>query len=156
MPGGSSRAWSAAVLAFSAKLRPLAQAMLAAAAQTAAAGTLMLMMCADQRIVTAGAAPSTPVAVRQAMRNGPAVAPVGRVRPHMPLWPAALVAAGDIVPPVLAPDMAPLPHRRDAAMARAFLQADAKAQIDTQAAAEATRTALSVTGASVPAPAGER
>lgn len=128
--------------------------MLAAAALTVAAGTLM--MCADRRIGTAGAAPSTPVAVRKAMRNGPAVAPVGRVRPQMPPWPAALVAAGDIVPPVLAPDMAPLPHRRDAALARAFLQEDAKAQIEAQTAAEATRTALSVTGASVPAPTSER
>jgi hypothetical protein len=35
----------------------------------------------------------------------------------MPPWPHAVIAAGDIVPPVLASDMAPLPLREDAALA---------------------------------------
>lgn len=34
-----------------------------------------------------------------------------------PSWPQAVIAAGDIVPPVLASDMAPLPLREDAALA---------------------------------------
>lgn len=34
-----------------------------------------------------------------------------------PSWPQAVIAAGDMVPPVLASDMAPLPLREDAALA---------------------------------------
>lgn len=40
----------------------------------------------------------------------------------MPPWPQAVIAAGDIVPPVLAPDMAPLPLREDAAFASIVLK----------------------------------
>lgn len=134
----------------STKPRQMARATLAVAAFAAVAGTLM--MCADRRIGVAGAAPSTPPAVRQTMRNGPVVAPVARVRPHMPPWPVALVAAGDIVPPVLAPDMAPLPARRDATLARAFQQAEAMSQ--AQAVANAPLSGFSAPDISASAIAG--
>lgn len=131
----------------SAKPRQLVRATLAVAAFAAVAGTLM--MCADRRIGVAGGAPTTPAAVRQAMWNGPVVAPVDRVRPHTPPWPAALVAAGDIVPRVLAPDMAPLPARRNATLARAFQQAEIMSQ--ARAAADVPFAALGATDISTSA-----
>lgn len=135
------------------KSHQIGRAVLAAAAFLAAIGTIS--MCADGRIAIAGAETSTAAAVRQAMRSGPVVAPVGRMRPKLPPWPTALVAAGDIVPPVLAPEMAPLPVRRDAAAARAFLLTETSALAEAQAA-DATRTALTASKVAAPARASEQ
>lgn len=71
-----------------------------------------------------------------ALRSGPSVPPVRRVKPVTPPWPEALVTAGDIVPPEFAPDAAPLPVRRDGELARAFLLRAASVQEPE------TRTAL--------------
>ncbi|MFN3867643.1 MAG: hypothetical protein ACK4MF_01100 [Hyphomicrobiaceae bacterium] len=57
------------------------------------------------------------------------VAPVRRVMPVTPPLPAAILAAGDVEEPSRAPASAPLPERRDAALADAYRQADTGAAV---------------------------
>ena len=92
---------------------------LALGAAVAALSAMALAAPSDRRLGLHNAGLSEPHNLRAALRSGPIVAPVKRRQPVMPPWPHALVAAGDIVPPALAPDMAPLPARKDAALASA-------------------------------------
>jgi len=71
----------------------------------------------------------------------------------MPPWPHPVIAAGYIVPPVLAPDMAPLPLREDAALA-AIVRKTALQRVtpETTLAAQANpRTARADAGLRAPA-----
>jgi hypothetical protein len=89
--------------------------------------TLLLgLIPADRRVASLGIL-AAPNVVQGALHSGPTVAPMRRTQPVMPPWPAALVAAGDIVPPMLAPDGAPLPERKNAELAVQHLRAAAKA-----------------------------
>lgn len=92
---------------------------------------------ADRRFPTYHGSGSRALHERQVIHAGPMVMPVLRRMPETPPWTAALVAAGDIVPPLLAPDAAPLPDRKSAALAEAHRTAMA-AQVDDAA----TQTAL--------------
>lgn len=100
-------------------------------------------LAADRRFTPAGGPAGDADLVRQAIWSGPIVGPVRRAMPVTPPWSAALVAAGDIVPPVLAPDIAPLPVRKNAALARAHRHAAAvPSSGDGQAGRLEARTAL--------------
>lgn len=84
------------------------------------AGTsLMAGLSADRRIASVEATELAGGTLGQRIRSGPLVTPVRRQMPVTPPWPEALVAAGDVVPPVLAPVAAPLPERKDLGLAEA-------------------------------------
>lgn len=71
----------------------------------------------------AGAAPAGTSAI-PGIQRGPMVAPVRRRMPETPPFPEAILLAGDVVEPSRAPDDAPDPSRRDAALAAIHLAAD--------------------------------
>lgn len=58
------------------------------------------------------------------IQRGPVVAPVRRRMPETPPFPEEILLAGDVVEPSRAPDDAPAPSRRDAALAAIHLAAD--------------------------------
>lgn len=64
----------------------------------------------------------------QVSQRGPVVAPVRRRMPETPPFPEAILLAGDVVEPSRAPDDAPDPSRRDAALAAIHLAADQAAR----------------------------
>jgi len=64
----------------------------------------------------------------QVGQRGPMVAPVRRRMPETPPFPEAILLAGDVVEPSRAPDDAPDPSRRDAALAAIHLAADQAAK----------------------------
>lgn len=76
------------------------------------------------------------------------VAPVRRVMPKTPPLPEAILLAGDVEEPSRAPDQAPMPGRRDAALAQAHLAGEAA----TAVAAETVVVPVPVAAAR-PAPA---
>ncbi len=113
------------------------------------AAALLAAVSADRRLVIEML--SLPAATREASgialqsRRGPMVAPVRRVMPLLPPLPDELLAAGDVEEPSRAPADAPVPERKDIALAEAARAADAAA-----AAASVTVTASDDTRAGGP------
>lgn len=92
--------------------------------------TLTLLAVAVFTLIDLPLAPSVDgraVTGEPAVRSRALVAPVRRVMPKTPPLPEAILAAGDVEEPSRAPDVAPVPVRRDAALARAALAADTAA-----------------------------
>ena len=98
------------------------------------------VVVADHRFSGHGLWGTSAVDVREALHAGPIVAPVRRTLPVTPPWSMALIAAGDIVPPQLAPDTAPLPVRKNASLALLHGRTAEHASDD-----DAARTALAAT-----------
>lgn len=90
------------------------------------ATSIMAGLTADRRIASMDATGIAGGTLRQRIRSGPMVAPVPRAMPVTPPWPEALVAAGDVVSPVVAPAAAPLPARKDLGLAEAAQRAGAE------------------------------
>lgn len=98
------------------------------------AGSAMVLTCgltADRRIAPGVAMEFVSGTLRHRIRSGPIVAPVRRVTPVTPPWPEELVAAGDVVPEVLAPAAAPLPERKDFGLLEAAARSGGQALVPT-------------------------
>lgn len=108
----------------------------AAGTALAALALQALVLPSDRRLDIRNAGLAAPHQLRTALRAGPIVAPVKRKLPTTPPWPQDLLEAGDIVPPVLAPDDAPLPGRKDALLAAAQRSAAAAKSARTTLAAQ--------------------
>lgn len=112
------------------------------------AAALLAAVSADRRLIEMLAQPA---ATREASgialqsRRGAMVAPVRRVMPLLPPLPDELLAAGDVEEPSRAPADAPVPERKDLALAEAARATDAAA-----AAASVTVTASDDTRAGGP------
>lgn len=106
--------------------------MTSSAFRVALFSTLALLAVASSTLIELPLAPSVDgraVPGEPALRSHAIVAPVRRVIPKTPPLPEAILAAGDVEEPSRAPDLAPVPARRDAALAQAAMAAETAAAV---------------------------